>query len=197
MPWIILFLNIFLWILNTAFLKEKTSHCKSLFHFLGVIAFWVTRIWFKRLEETYQLPSRLWKRWSSDSSTSLPEKAKHFQYDFFSALSLWCRLQTRQKIIWTHFSPVLRFLHKPVICFALQNKWLVSTWNVILGWNGLTHLFPILHFYLPWLWKLKTVKFFRGYRNKPRNKSPNVWFKVFNFNSFNWRVSLFHEGLQF
>ena len=37
----------------------------------------------------------------------------------------------------TNLSPVLRFIKKPVNCFALQNKWLVSTWKVTMGWNGL------------------------------------------------------------
>ena len=31
---------------------------------------------------------------------------------------------------------MLRFIEKPVICFAEQNKWLVSTWNATLDWNG-------------------------------------------------------------
>ena len=38
----------------------------------------------------------------------------------------------------THFSPVLRFIKKPVICFAEQNEWLVSTSNAKLVWNGLS-----------------------------------------------------------
>ena len=37
----------------------------------------------------------------------------------------------------THFSPVLHFIKKPVIWFALQIKWLVSIWHTVLGWNGL------------------------------------------------------------
>ena len=35
------------------------------------------------------------------------------------------------------FSPVLRFIYKPVICFAEQSKWLVSVWYATLDWNGL------------------------------------------------------------
>ena len=41
--------------------------------------------------------------------------------------------------VWlTSFSPVLRFIQKPVTWYAEENKWLVSIWNVTLGWNGLT-----------------------------------------------------------
>ena len=39
--------------------------------------------------------------------------------------------------LFNQFSPVLRFVWKPVICFALQKKWLVSIWNATLGWNEL------------------------------------------------------------
>ena len=35
-------------------------------------------------------------------------------------------------------SPMLRFIQKSVIWFALQNLWQVSTWNTTLDWNGLT-----------------------------------------------------------
>ena len=45
----------------------------------------------------------------------------------------------------THFSPVLHFLKEPVICFVLQNKWLVFLWNATLDWNRLTQfklMFP-------------------------------------------------------
>ena len=38
---------------------------------------------------------------------------------------------------WTYFSPVLHFMKKPVICFAVQNKLLVSTLNVALSWYEL------------------------------------------------------------
>ena len=38
----------------------------------------------------------------------------------------------------THFIPVLRFIYKAVTCFAEQNKWLVSIWNVTLGWNEMS-----------------------------------------------------------
>ena len=38
---------------------------------------------------------------------------------------------------------MLRFIQKPEICFALQNKWPVFMngfiWNETLGWNELTH----------------------------------------------------------
>ena len=37
----------------------------------------------------------------------------------------------------THFSPVLRFIQKPVILFALQIKLLVSTLNATLSSNEL------------------------------------------------------------
>ena len=40
----------------------------------------------------------------------------------------------------THFSPVLRFIQKPVIWFALQIKWLVAIWNAVLGRNRLRTL---------------------------------------------------------
>ena len=47
----------------------------------------------------------------------------------------------RRTLVWNgliHFSPVFNFNKKPVILFVLQIKWLVSTWNVTVGWNGLT-----------------------------------------------------------
>ena len=45
--------------------------------------------------------------------------------------------KTQKSYHLTHFSLVLIFMQKPVICFALENKWLVSTWNPTLGWNSL------------------------------------------------------------
>ena len=44
----------------------------------------------------------------------------------------------------THVSPLLCSIETPVICFALQKKWLLSWWNATLGWNRLTH-FTTLH----------------------------------------------------
>ena len=40
----------------------------------------------------------------------------------------------------TRFTPVLHFIQKPVIWFALKIEWLVSIWNATLGWNGLRSL---------------------------------------------------------
>lgn len=37
----------------------------------------------------------------------------------------------------THFSPMFRFIQKPVIWFEMQIKWLISLWNKTMGWNGL------------------------------------------------------------
>ena len=37
----------------------------------------------------------------------------------------------------THLSPVLYFISKPVILFALQIEWLGFIWNATLGWNVL------------------------------------------------------------
>ena len=42
--------------------------------------------------------------------------------------------------IFTYFSPVLHFIHKPVTWFALQIKLLVSIWNATLVWNLLALL---------------------------------------------------------
>ena len=38
------------------------------------------------------------------------------------------------------------FSYKPVICFAEQNKWLVSIWNTTLGFNGLRRYIRIRAF---------------------------------------------------
>ena len=40
----------------------------------------------------------------------------------------------------THFGLMLRFIKRPVICFIMQNKQLVSKWNAALNWNGLSLL---------------------------------------------------------
>ena len=45
----------------------------------------------------------------------------------------------------THFSSVLHFIYKPVICFEGQNKWLVSIWNAKLSWSGLIRYALIEH----------------------------------------------------
>ena len=37
----------------------------------------------------------------------------------------------------THLSPVLYFISKPVILFALQIEWLGFIWNATFGWNVL------------------------------------------------------------
>ena len=47
--------------------------------------------------------------------------------------------ETTYIITLTQFSPVLRFIKKPVICFAEQNEWLVSKSNATLNWNRLTY----------------------------------------------------------
>ena len=44
-------------------------------------------------------------------------------------LRFWCSAE----VILTNFSPVLCFIKKPAIYFALQNKWLVSIWHTTLG----------------------------------------------------------------
>ena len=41
-------------------------------------------------------------------------------------------------IVQLYFNPVLHFIQKSVIYFALQNKWPTFIWNAKLGWNGLT-----------------------------------------------------------
>ena len=42
----------------------------------------------------------------------------------------------------SRFSPVLHFISKPVIWFAVKIKWLVSIWNATLGWNN--HIKPFV-----------------------------------------------------
>ena len=45
-------------------------------------------------------------------------------------------------------SPMLRFIQKSVIWFALQNLWQVSTWNTTLDWNGLTWKMTFRYWYI-------------------------------------------------
>ena len=58
----------------------------------------------------------------------------------------WKTLELRWGTEWTatkrftHFSPALHFILKPIIWFAVQIKWLFSIWKAALGWNGLKHL---------------------------------------------------------
>ena len=48
----------------------------------------------------------------------------------------------------THFNPVLCFIQKPVTCFVLQNKWLVSIWNATLGPNKLIDSFKYRYYWV-------------------------------------------------
>ena len=69
----------------------------------------------------------------------LPKKASATIYQMFNgqntcfnflwSISFWIILLVK------HFSPVLYFIYKPVIWFALQIKWQVSIWSATLGWN--------------------------------------------------------------
>ena len=58
----------------------------------------------------------------------------------------------------SNFSPVLRFIEKPVIFFALQIKWLVSIWNATLGWNELDGLDPEKTFSTVTMIKLQIIQ---------------------------------------
>ena len=55
-------------------------------------------------------------------------------------------------VVLTHFNPVLRFIQKPGICFALQNKWLVSMRNATLVWNEINRTAEVVA--TDELWKL-------------------------------------------
>ena len=59
------------------------------------------------------------------------------QYDLISKKPTVCgrvkKLLTSLYTYLTHFNPILNFLYNLVIWFAVQLKWLVSTWNITLG----------------------------------------------------------------
>ena len=42
-------------------------------------------------------------------------------------------------------NPVLHFIWKPVICFALNNKWMASIWNATLDWNFYIRFYHYCH----------------------------------------------------
>ena len=69
-----------------------------------------------------------------------------FEMFWIRLRTLYCYIMVKllQKRLYTYtfainkcFVPVLRFIWKPVICFAQKNRWLVSIWNATLGWNEL------------------------------------------------------------
>ena len=64
------------------------------------------------------------------------------QHDF---MSTW----VNRAISLTYVSPVLHFIQKSFIWFAVQVKWLASLWNATLAWNG---LIKVLYLYYNSIW---------------------------------------------
>ena len=60
------------------------------------------------------------------------KEVKSIFYTFVAFLRVNANLSNLEKICLTQFSPVVHFIWKPAIRFAMQIKWLVSMWNAAL-----------------------------------------------------------------
>ena len=106
---------------------------ERVFHFFPKPEFWFTLMFYSALIKSirgYRMSRNL-----SYTNTGLTHQINKIWRKYGKTTDQQSKLIHFLKF--THFSPVLHFMWKPVIWLAQQMKWLVSIWNPILGWNRL------------------------------------------------------------